>query len=90
MRHHQREGHHQPSSASVPMRADQPELLRDHGEDEVRLLLGQEVQVPLRALQEALAPEPAGAQRDLGLDDVVAGAQRVASGSRKVVMRARW
>ena len=32
----------------------------------------------LRALQEALAPQPAGAQRDLGLDDVVAGAERVA------------
>ena len=58
--------------------ADQAEFLADHGEDEVGLLLRQEVQVALRALQEALAPHPARAERDLRLDDVVAGAERVA------------
>ena len=34
--------------------------------------------MPLRPLQEPLAPQPARAQRDLRLDDVVAGPQRIA------------
>ena len=34
--------------------------------------------MPLRALQEALARHPARAQRNLGLDDIVAGAERIA------------
>ena len=51
----------------------------------VRLLLGQEVQVTLRALQEALAPHAAGAERDLRLDDVVTGAERVAFGMQEGV-----
>jgi hypothetical protein len=36
--------------------------------------------VALRALQEALAEHAAGAERDLRLDDVVAGAERIALG----------
>ncbi len=61
-----------------PEPAQQAELLGQHGEDEVGLLLGQEVEVALRALQEAAAGDAAGAERDLRLQDVVAGAQRVA------------
>src|SRR5690606_39765409 len=40
-------------------------------------VLGQVVQVRLRALQPALAGQAAGADRDLRLDDVPAGAQRI-------------
>jgi hypothetical protein len=53
--------------------------------------LGQVVEVALRALAEALAEQPARADRDLRLGDVVAGSERIAlRGERKVVTRARW
>ena len=66
--------------ASSAERADEADLLGQHGEDEVGLLLRQEAQLALRALQEALAPDAARAERDLRLDDVVAGAERIALG----------
>src|SRR3546814_2144432 len=57
--------------------ADQAELLRQHGEDEIGLLFRQEVQVALSALHEAFAGEGAGAEADHRLQRVIAGAQRV-------------
>ena len=57
--------------------ADEAELLGQGGEDEVGALLRQEVELALGAQAEALAHQPAGAERDLGLDDVVAGAALV-------------
>src|SRR5260221_4319016 len=65
--------------------ADETELLGQHGEDEVGLLLGQEVEMALRAVQEALAEEPARAERDLRLQDVIAGAERIVLGVEKGV-----
>jgi len=44
--------------------ADQAELLREDGEDEVRRALGDELQVRLRALHPALAEGTAGADGD--------------------------
>ena len=60
--------------------ADQAELLARDGEDEVGVLLGHEAGAGLRAVEEALAEEPAVADRDPGLLDVVAGAARVEVG----------
>ena len=61
-------------------RADEAEFLGERGEDEVGVLLGQEVQPRLGALHEAAPREAARAHGDLGLGDVVAGAQRVGVG----------
>ena len=55
----------------------QAELLREHGEDEIGVPLGDELQVRLRAVQPALAGDAARAHRDGGLDGVVARAQRI-------------
>ena len=57
--------------------ADQAELLAGDGEDEVGVLLGHEARAGLRAVEEPLAEQPAVADRDPGLLDVVAGAARV-------------
>ena len=57
--------------------AGQAELLGVGGEDEVGGALGNELQVRLRALHEALAADAAGADGDHALDDVEALAQRV-------------
>ena len=62
-------------------RADQPELLADHREDHVRLLLGQVVDL-LHALAEPLAGEPAGADPDHRLHGLEAGVLRVAPTGR--------
>src|SRR5690554_1145022 len=59
---------------------DQTELLGQHGNDEVGMPFGQEVQMGLGALQPALAIDAARADGCLGLDDVPAGPQRVALG----------
>jgi hypothetical protein len=61
--------------------AQQAELLGEGGKDEVGGALGNEFQVGLRALHEALAPDPARADGDHALDDVKTLAQRV---SRRV------
>ena len=58
-------------------RAGEAELLGERGEDEVGGALGDELQVRLRALHEALAGEAARADRDAALDDVKAPAERV-------------
>jgi hypothetical protein len=58
--------------------AGQAELLGEGGEDEVGGALGDELQVRLRALHEALAGEAARADGDHALHDVEALAQRVA------------
>ena len=60
------------------MQAEQAELLADHGEDEVGRALGQELELRLAAVHPALAEHAARADRDLRLDDVIAGAERVA------------
>ena len=57
--------------------ADEAELLADDGEDEVGVLRRQEREALLRALREALAEQPPGADRDLRLDHVVARLARV-------------
>ena len=44
------------------------------------MLLGQEVELALRALHETLAGQAAGAERDFRLGDVIAGAERVLGG----------
>src|SRR3546814_6107999 len=44
--------------------ADQPEFLGQHGKDEVGLFLGQEVELALGALHEALAGERPGTEAD--------------------------
>ena len=60
--------------------ADQAELLARDGEDEVGVLLGHEARAGLGAVEEPLAEEPAVADRDPRLLDVVAGAARVEVG----------
>ena len=69
-----------PSSAIRIAGADQAELLAGHGEDEVGVLLGHEAGARLRAVEEPLAEQPAVADRDPGLLDVVAGTARVEVG----------
>ncbi len=77
-RHHQ-EREVEPEQDHHP---DEPELLAENGEDEVRVALGQEVQVGLRARTETLARELARADRDLGLRKVVARPPRIARPGR--------
>ena len=58
--------------------AEQAEFLAQDSKDEVRIALGQELQLRLRAVRPALAEQAAGADGDFRLNDVVARAQRVA------------
>src|SRR5205807_2426167 len=58
--------------------ADEAPLFRHGGEDEVRVTLGQILEVALAAVKEAFAPDSTGADRDLGLGDVIAGALWIA------------
>src|SRR5204862_1944055 len=60
--------------------ADKAEFLGEHREDEIGLLLRQKAQMALRAEQKTLAEQPAGAERDLRLHDVITGAERVGIG----------
>src|ERR1700678_2270582 len=60
--------------------AQQAELLADDGEDEIGGPFRQEFKLRLAAVHIALAETPARADRDLRLDDVVSGAQRVVFG----------
>ena len=69
-------GHEQDQHA----RPHQAELLARDGEDEVGVLLGHEAGAGLRAVEEALAEEPAVADGDARLLGVVAGAPRVEPG----------
>ncbi len=57
--------------------ADEAELLGQHGEDEIGVFLRQEIKLVLRALQVALADQPARTDGDHRLQDVIAGAQRI-------------
>ena len=71
--------------------ADEPELLGKQRHDEVVLLFWQEVQLALRAGEQPFARESPGANRDLALDQLVAGCQRILPpGCRKLVSRSRW
>src|SRR5262249_17932414 len=58
--------------------ADKAEFLGQGGEDEVGLLFRQKAQMALRAVQKALAEQTSGAERDLRLQNVIAGAERIA------------
>ena len=69
-------------------RPDQPELLADHREDHVRLLLGEVVDL-LDALAEALARDAAGADPDQRLDGLEAGVLRVGPRIEEAEERAR-
>ena len=60
--------------------ADQSELLPEHREDEVGVLLREEIEVRLRAVEPALADHASRTERDRGLRGVVARAQRIARG----------
>ena len=60
--------------------ADEAELLGQHREHEVGRLDGQEVALRLRAVGQALAHPAAGADRDLRLVELVAGALDVGCG----------
>ncbi len=72
------QGHedHHPVEEQDREAAQEAELLGQGREDEVGLFLGQEVELALRAQAIALAEEAAGAQGDLGLQDVVARCRR--------------
>ena len=58
--------------------AEQSEFLAHDREDEIRITLGKEFELCLRAVGPAFAKQSPGADGDLGLDDVVAGPQRIA------------
>ena len=58
-------------------RSDEAELFADDGEDEVRVVLRQKVQLALRSVEEPFAKEHTRPDGDFRLDDVVAGAQRI-------------
>ena len=57
--------------------ADEAPLLADHREDEIGRALRQEFELRLAAVHVALAEHAARADRDLRLDRVIAGAERV-------------
>jgi len=57
--------------------ANEAEFLAHNGEDKVRMVLGQEVQLTLCAAEKPLAKEHARANRNLRLDDVIARAERI-------------
>jgi hypothetical protein len=57
--------------------ADQAEFLTDHCKDEVGRTLRQELQLSLAAVHPSLAEHAARAERDLALNDVIAGAERI-------------
>ena len=79
------EGHgdHGEEHADQHQRARETELLGDDGEHEIGLFFGQEIKLVLGAVQETLAPEAAGAERDFRLDDIIARAQRIAAGMQE-------
>ena len=56
---------------------DEAKFFRDRGEDEVSVALGQELQLALATEAIALAQQTAGAEGDLRLDDIVAGARGI-------------
>src|SRR5215217_902037 len=72
----------QPEQGEQGHGAGEAELLADHGEDEVGLLLGHVLEVGLGAAQVALAADPAGADGDQGLPRVVGEASSTVVGAR--------
>ena len=57
--------------------ANEAEFLSHNGEDKVRMVLGQKVQLTLCAAEKPLAEEHSRANRNLRLDDVIARAERI-------------
>src|SRR5829696_412010 len=72
----------QPEQGEQGHGAGEAELLADHGEDEVGLLLGHVLEVGLGAAQVALAPDPARADGDQGLPRVVGETSSTVVGAR--------
>ena len=68
-----------PKRATVTDRADEPELLAEDREDEVRVRLG-EVEELLLRLPESSPQKPPAAEREVGLDDLEPGPPRVRPG----------
>jgi hypothetical protein len=73
----------------MKMPADQSPFFGHGGKDEIGVAFGQIVEMALRAVEETLAEYPARSDRDLGLGDMIACAERVISGSRKIRTRLR-
>ena len=70
---------------------DEAPLLGEDGEREVGVLVGEEVELVLRALHEPVAEEPAVADRDARVVRVPAASQDVRLGVRgTIVMRSLW
>ena len=59
---------------------EQPQFLAHDGKDEVGIAFRQELELRLAAVRPAFAEQSARAYRDLRLNDVVAGAQRIGVG----------
>ena len=57
--------------------ANKAQFLTYHGKDKVRVVLRQKVQLTLRAFEKTFTKEHAGTDGNLGLDDMIARAQRV-------------
>src|SRR5882672_2674597 len=73
--HEERAPDHEEVEADEEQEPEESELLADHGEDEVRAALRQELELRLAAVHPALAEDTARADRDLRLDDVIARAE---------------
>src|SRR5574341_2257871 len=58
-------------------RPGEPQFLSDHGEDEIGVLLRDEVEEVLGAVEQPFAEDLPGTDGDLGFDELVAGARRV-------------
>ena len=73
----ERPRHHGKVERKQQQCTEQPEFLADHGEYEIGGAFRQELQLSLRTLQVALSGDAARTDRDGGLDDVVARAERI-------------
>src|SRR5581483_1282467 len=62
---------------------DDAPLLDERRKDEILRRFGKESKLRLRTLAVTLAPEPGGANGDLGLGDAVVNAQRILIGVKK-------
>src|SRR5699024_12443494 len=63
-----------------PEYAEKTAFLGENRKNEIGVGFGQKVEVALGAIEPALAEQTAGADRDLALNDVIAGACRIARG----------
>ena len=80
-----REGQKRAEEHKHERAAEQAEFLDDHREDEVGVLFRQEVELALRALHPAATEQAGRPNRDLRLQHVIAGAERILSDAEKYV-----